>query len=386
MISSGKVKQRALTIIAPVLKDKTVRLRELLQSMGSAPETDASLGLCKSSSTHFARFVLVTDGACPDRLFFTSNYDGGPEDYVKELGKSAGPAMDAIWSFCSGYHAGDALDPERWAHFVERHKQEEQMFFVSHPGISASGIKRAAKLRAGLERIFDSVDSALLAELDALGCPNARHGSKQPLSAGKTPRWIGRLLERLVGIDTRAGNPNTIVKAPYHVSAVEDSGVHNALTIVAPIKGGLFPLLILRLVLFLGSLGVRNAWGSLNGITSIHFARWLILDGGKTLLFESNYDGSWESYIDEFVDVSSAGLNAIWANCVGFPERGCKDIESFKDVIRKHQHPALIFYRAYPDLTVKNVLANNSVSVAAQAFLNSGDVTKVLAGSCEKIV
>src|SRR3712207_8144952 len=39
-----------------------------------------------------------------------------------------------------------------------------------------------------------------------------------------------------------------------------------------------------------------------------------IVDRGKYLLFESNYDGTWENYIDDFVDYASAGMNAIWGN------------------------------------------------------------------------
>src|SRR5437588_11793313 len=120
MISSGKVKQRALTIITPILPGKTGQLREFLQSIGSS---QSRLGLLASSSTHFARFVVVTDEIRGDRLVFTSNYDEGPGDYLQELAKSAGPAMDSIWRFCAGYQAGDALESKRWANFVNAHER-----------------------------------------------------------------------------------------------------------------------------------------------------------------------------------------------------------------------------------------------------------------------
>ena len=34
------------------------------------------------------------------------------------------------------------------------------------------------------------------------------------------------------------------------------------------------------------------------------------LDGGKRLLLASNYDGTWENYIDEFAEMILSGLDA----------------------------------------------------------------------------
>jgi hypothetical protein len=353
--------------------------------MGSSLNTHPDLRFRDSPSTHFARFVLVADEARGDRLVFTSNYDGSAAGYAEELLKTTGRAMDQIWSLCSGYHPGDALQLDSWSQFIKTHRYKEQMFFVSHPGVSSATVRRNATLRSVLEQILDGTNPALFHKLATLLSANVRDRSAS-LGNAKIPVWIGRALEWLVGIDAGHSNPNTILRNPPHVSMLEDAGTHNALTVVAPIKRGLLPRLILRLVLFAGALSVQKAWGSLSGITSIHFARWMILDGGRTLLFESNYNGSWESYIDEFVDVSSAGLNAIWANCIGFPARGCRDIESFKDVIRKHQHPALMFYCAYPASTVKNVIADHCIGRAFKSFLDSGDASQVLAGSCETMV
>ena len=103
-------------------------------------------------------------------------------------------------------------------------------------------------------------------------------------------------------------------------------------------------------MLWVGSGAGKKSNGALSGISTIHFARWVIIDNGTKLLFESNYDGSWERYIDDFIDKASVGLNAIWGNCPEYP-RGCCDIEAFKKSIRDNQVPSQFFYSAYPETT-----------------------------------
>ena len=57
--------------------------------------------------------------------------------------------------------------------------------------------------------------------------------------------------------------------------------------------------------------------GSLIGISTIHFVRWLVIDDGRRLMMVSDYDGSWESYIDEFAEMILSGLDAIWETALG---------------------------------------------------------------------
>ena len=96
--------------------------------------------------------------------------------------------------------------------------------------------------------------------------------------------------------------------------------------------------------------------GSLVGISTIHTVRWALLDGGKRLLLASNYDGTWENYIDEFAEMILSGLNAIWDSSYSFPELGAQDLAAFKHFLRCHQAPANVFYSAYPSATVQNIL------------------------------
>jgi hypothetical protein len=70
----------------------------------------------------------------------------------------------------------------------------------------------------------------------------------------------------------------------------------------------------------------------------------------------SDYDGSWESYIDEFAEMILSGLDAIWETALSFPPDGARDLPAFKWFLRSHQVPAEIFYSAYPRATVLNIV------------------------------
>jgi len=100
--------------------------------------------------------------------------------------------------------------------------------------------------------------------------------------------------------------------------------------------------------------------GSLIGISTIHFARWLLIDQGRRLLFVSDYDGSWESYIDEFAETILTGLDAIWETSFGMPPDGARDLPAFKRFLRSHQVPSDVFFAAYPEETVLNVATDRA--------------------------
>jgi hypothetical protein len=70
----------------------------------------------------------------------------------------------------------------------------------------------------------------------------------------------------------------------------------------------------------------------------------------------SNYDGTWENYIDEFAELILSGLDSIWDSSYSFPELGPQDVAAFKVFLRCHQVPANVFYSAYPAATVQNIL------------------------------
>ena len=97
--------------------------------------------------------------------------------------------------------------------------------------------------------------------------------------------------------------------------------------------------------------------GHLARVKTIHFARWVFLNGRKQMFFASNYDGSLEAYMDDFINKVGWGLNLLFSNGVGYPETswlilgGADNEQKFKYYIFRHQLPVDVWYKAYPGLT-----------------------------------
>jgi deferrochelatase/peroxidase EfeB len=107
--------------------------------------------------------------------------------------------------------------------------------------------------------------------------------------------------------------------------------------------------------------------GFLGSIGSIHFARWVTVPKTGDLLFLSNYGGSWESYLEDFITKAHTGLTGVWSNTVGFPKAtnlflgGATDGDRFKRWARRQQVPTAFWFSAYRDLTTTNVRTNAAI-------------------------
>ncbi len=144
----------------------------------------------------------------------------------------------------------------------------------------------------------------------------------------------------------------------------EDRIVQNQMTHLVAVRPGAFRQATLRGVCKAIDFMARFWWnrGDLGGIPTIHFARWVLIDGGRRLLCFSNYDGSWENYLGDFIDRASAGLTGVWSNTKDFPptegliDDGSRRAEAFKNWTRKNQIETQVWYSAYPEVTVVNLL------------------------------
>ncbi|MCA9680021.1 MAG: hypothetical protein KC464_33625, partial [Myxococcales bacterium] len=182
--------------------------------------------------------------------------------------------------------------------------------------------------------------------------------------------WAYVTMRRKEQTDVPARYPHP-VRDLDGLRADEDHVIQNQLTHVVDVKPGRFRLGLLRVVLFAIDVLAR-VWfvrGDLGGIVTIHFARWVVLPDRRPgiatprhrLLFFSNYDGSWEAYLGEFIDRASGGLTAVWSNTDGFPrttklkEQGADDEETFKNWTRDHQIPTQVWWSGVPTATVQNV-------------------------------
>ena len=96
--------------------------------------------------------------------------------------------------------------------------------------------------------------------------------------------------------------------------------------------------------------------GKLASIQSIHFAQWSLI--GDRILFLTNYDGSADSYLDDFFIALAKGVAFIWYDMSEFPDT--IDPRGLKLWVRSGQTLATARYRApaYDGLTV-DMINNN---------------------------
>jgi len=153
------------------------------------------------------------------------------------------------------------------------------------------------------------------------------------------------------------------------LAALEDHDVTNQYTALGSVKPNWFRYALFPVILWVIDYFARHVYhrGHLGRVRNIHFARWVFLDGKKRLIFTSNYDGSHEAYMDDFINKADWALNLSFNCGVGYPRTrwilkdGIDDELKFKYTQRRHQLPTETWYRAYPGLTVYDIERNARV-------------------------
>jgi deferrochelatase/peroxidase EfeB len=167
----------------------------------------------------------------------------------------------------------------------------------------------------------------------------------------------------------------------------ENFGAQNHLAATSTLKPGRFRRMTLRLGLwFAGQLAAHfSAPGFLGTTGVIHFARWIVLPGTDKLLFRSNFDGTWERYLEDFIELAYNGVNGIWSNTVGFPRTrslfsgGARDGDRLRRWTRRQQLPTLVWYSAYPQLTLPRIQTNAAIRQGIASAVTEADAADWLA-------
>jgi hypothetical protein len=383
--------QNALTVIMKIKPNEHEALKDFLAKIGKdikRKDTNKSIQFESLITTHFARWVIINECGDP-HLMFSSNHDGTWQEYIDHLIDAIGPAIDDIWGHCEGYPTGRADNLEKFRHdfkqYIWKHYYEPDTFYLGYRGVKVTELKGYLALQEQIQSLLDLVAVRTAIDTVYKYFPLRAEVQQAANSFGAKLKFFLTLLVVIVDAFLRflylvfihpiqlrlRGVPRIHYVTPDYSAGdnyeadLEDVISQNQMTVVTKIKP--WRLIPLRFVLCFIHSAAKHMFnqGSLSSLATIHFARWIIIDGGTHLLFESNYDSTWESYIGDFIDKVSDGMNAVWRHSVGFPnttgivitQHGCKDVEAFKHYIRQNQIQAQIFYSAYPKHTVRNLLA-----------------------------
>lgn len=131
-------------------------------------------------------------------------------------------------------------------------------------------------------------------------------------------------------------------------------------------------------LLFMVSRGQPGTLGGLLGLSLIHFARWVFVRPDEWPLFDkslerpkltsdymifcSNFNGTWDQYIDAFSDGIPNGLNLFWWSSTKYPYS--IPISQFKNYITHNQIDTAYYYNATPGSAQRDVKAGLRVREA----------------------
>lgn len=417
--------------VAPLAANRERDLRTLLASMNYRPGVvnphNDLVPFAQFDRLHFARFVILDDQTLDDvtvygvprpdsttSLAFLGDCDGPAADFLPDLVQRAGGGLRRIFSHCQGFAPG--CDLVRW---MKDQEQPPATAYVNWLGRTVRQIREENALRNALVVYLDRNASALAGQGPKQIRDNLRgfvnteqQADHLTLTALEPTPLAWRLRKLLHGMGVplvlllltplvllylpvfifqlrrrERQDPEIIPRPdPNHVKKLadlEDHDITNQFSAIGSVKPGLFRRWTLTFILWFTDYATRHIYnrGRLTRINTIHFARWVFLDNKQRLLFASNYDGSLESYMDDFINELAWGLNLVFSNGVSYPRTnwlilgGAKDEQKFKYYIRRHQLATEVWYNAHPGLTAFDLERNTRIRQGIeQSSMTDGEI------------
>jgi hypothetical protein len=422
-------------VLAPIEDGRQVELSELLSSLNSRPGVvdphNAILPFAEFGRLHFARFVILDDQTREDikqhgieppwleaSLVFLGDCDGGGDDFLEFLVQRAGKGLRQIFSHCAGFGSTDDL-----LQWMKDHSQRPAAMYVNWLGRTVEQIREESDLHNALVKhlashsadfagqeprdVWEKLVAFVRGEIEA---KRLKLSPYAPTPIG----WRIRNLMHLMGVPLillflapllilylpvfsyqlrrRETADPEITPRPdrEHVrrlAELEDHYVTNQFSALGAVKPGLFRRWTVSFFVWILDYGARHIYnrGHLTRVNTIHFARWVFLDNKKRLFFASNYDGSLESYMDDFINKVGWGLNLVFSNGVGYPKtnwlifQGAKDEQKFKNYIRRHELATEVWYNAHPGLTAFELDRNSRIREGlTKSFMRDDEIREWL--------
>jgi hypothetical protein len=159
------------------------------------------------------------------------------------------------------------------------------------------------------------------------------------------------------------------------------AGKAYAMNVVTPMRW--YTAWINRLIFLAGSL-IPSSTEGLKTLSLIHYARWVIVMPGQFpwlgpeqpredlkyayMVFFSNFNGSWNQYVDSFSSSIHKGLNLFWFGSIKYPKS--VPMLPFHRYITSNQVWTDYYYNAYPMATSHDVKSARKVKDSLLGFIN----------------
>jgi len=416
------VAQNTFTIITRINPGDLDALDRLLSEIGQAVEKNERIRFVEIASLHMAGIVIAAqDPRFAPILIFESNFDGTADEYLHELVSRGRAGIDAIYSKCEGYPAEAARTDTTVVAYLREHGQPAAAFFVGLPGQTVASIRNAIAVREEINRFLDAeseknsiqgmsavaIRDRIVAHLEHDSPvkpeipPNTfssyrRIAQRNTIVAAVAALVVGVILFPLIAIwilavRWREVHEQKIVPQPdppvdAHTYAMEDLFIQNHLATIGVVKDNPVRRFSIRTAVALTGILFQRILlrGGFGGVFTLHFAHVVWLDEGRRILLLTGYDGSALEYLGNFTDTAGYYLNGAYGNVNNYPAckwiigRGAASANGFANWARQHMQHTPVFYSAYPDETVLNLMKDLDIRDHLSAATSESEVARLL--------
>ena len=419
--------QSTFMIVADIVDGHEEELRALIEQMNTSPGVvdphNTLFPFADFDRLHVARFLILGSNVLKEdlstlpeprpRLLFLGDCDGPSDRFIAQMAVLAGPQLKRVFSHCESFAQGQ----RSLVTWMQAHDVAPAANYINWIGRTVVQIREDEalhnKLSGQLARIVADIgrDSPRAIRQQLLSfVEHEKHSGRLTLTApAPTPTrwWVKNQLHKFgVPLVLLALSPVVLLLSPYllvrlrslensdpesverpprermqQIAALEDHDITNPFSAFGEVKPQAFRRHAVRLFLLLLDYAARHVYnrGYLTRVQTIHFARWVLMDGNKSLFFASNYDGSLESYMDDFINKVAWGLNLVFSNGAGYPSTrwlikdGAEQEQKFKNFLRRRQLPTLVWYKAYPGRTAFDLDRNHRIREGVEVRQDDDD-------------
>jgi hypothetical protein len=399
------ISQNPLTLLTPVRTDCFEKLNGILEKFKVGLNVGLNEKFNQLGTLHYARWFILREDSFRDkpafplkeRLVFSSNFDGGIEEHVADLVAIFPEYFDELYDCCEEYPEPAQRNTETRKRYLLRWKVNTTAFYIGAPDRSLKQIQQEDELKNFIWNFVNQnnwngksavqIQKIIQQEVDKI--PGFEWSKKQVHVKGTN--WPGMILMSLIILilspvlilwilflhffherrdknyyGKRSQLNDNLVR---RLETDEDLFSQNQFTQVLVMKPGKVRLITVHALMLFARTLIKNFFvkGKLMGIPTIHFARWVLIDNSKHMMFFSNFDGSWNQYLCDFIDKSGWGLTSIFSNTKNFPKTnfvftgGAYDEEHFLAWSRGTQVLTQVWYSAYHHLSIKNIVNNTLI-------------------------
>lgn len=414
------------SVSVPIADGKENAVKKLLNDLNADPGGNSLLPFGKMPTTHFVTGVVLPaqdahGKTLPPTLMLLTSYTGPRKVHLDELVREGAAGLRALFSNCKGYPAAADSSDTALKAFLRKNRKPDT-FYTGMQYITHRDIAQEEALRNAIEEFLDQHHQ----KLSALPGPTVRRQIQDFVKTRPEFKWTQTPWKRTFGdfwvlyraliyfllitvvlllspilwlifkgpvlgaLAITCGvlvtvavllilifrlnemrkhflagrQPDAKVK---EILATQNHPVINEMTVAGPLKKGwirtVFLFAALKVVVFLRGLAY---------IPTVATARWLLIDGGKRLVFISNFANLSEGYVRDFIDSRKRGsrINIIFGQGYGYPatrwilgDGAIDDPNGFMNVVYSMQQPTQFWYWPFKHLSVDNININRKIQL-----------------------